>query len=138
VGLTVRPAMLTTSEYCSPLTTEPSPKLISNGTPRSWELALADGSYVSCPEQLDAQFTDGTKRSLLPVSKSTAYNVWSDEKIGEQIRKIIPVKESACVPIEMEPYHNRALSSVSGSLPVSRLPNCLIPPARGCTLLVFL
>jgi hypothetical protein len=35
---------------------------------------LADGSYASCPEQDEEQFSEGTKRSLLPVSKSTVHD----------------------------------------------------------------
>jgi hypothetical protein len=45
-----------------------------NVLPRSCEVGLTDGSYEVCPEQDEEQFTEGTKRSLLPVSKSTVYN----------------------------------------------------------------
>ena len=70
---TVKPAMVTTSVYCSPVTAEvaSTPKLRVNPDLRSFEVELADGSYDLCPEQDDPQLVDGTKRSLLPVSKST-------------------------------------------------------------------
>jgi len=72
---TVRPAIWTTSEYRSPLAEEPSPRESSNGFPRSCEVELADGSYVVCPSQPELQFTEGRKRSLLPVSKATVYSI---------------------------------------------------------------
>lgn len=37
-------------------------------------MELADELYFLCPEQVDPQFIDGMKRSLLPVSKSTIYD----------------------------------------------------------------
>ena len=47
--------------------TYPSEKL----SPRSSEVELEDGSYKVCPEQVESHFVEGTKRSLLPVSKTT-------------------------------------------------------------------
>jgi hypothetical protein len=75
---TVRPAMLTTSVYCSPLTVEPSPYESENVFPRSSAVRLASGSYAVCPEQVNPQLDEGRKRSLLPVSKSTVSYRWSD------------------------------------------------------------
>jgi len=68
---TVRPAMLTTSVYCSPSTVDPSPKASENVLERSCAVELALGSYRLCPEQFDPHISEGKKRSLLPVSKST-------------------------------------------------------------------
>ena len=41
---------------------------------RLLEVELVDGSYAVCPAQDESQFFEGTKRSLLPVSKSTVYD----------------------------------------------------------------
>jgi hypothetical protein len=78
---TTRPAMTTSSVYCSPLTVEPSPYASEKVFPRSCDVELEDGSYSLWPEQVDPQLDEGTKRSLLPVSKSTVYNTRSDGNI---------------------------------------------------------
>jgi hypothetical protein len=70
--------MVTTSVYCSPLILAPSKYVSVNFVLRSCEVELADGLYALCPEQDVPHFVEGTKRSLLPVSKSTVYNTGSD------------------------------------------------------------
>ena len=63
--------MPTTSVYRSPVTVDPSPKASEKVLKRFCEVELEFGSYTLCPEQLDPQFGEGKKISLLPVSKST-------------------------------------------------------------------
>ena len=54
-------------------------------------MELADGSYALCPEQDEEQFFEGTKRSLLPVSKSTVHNTRSE---GQFLNREKPVHTS--------------------------------------------
>jgi hypothetical protein len=66
---------------------------------------LADGSYFLCPKQVNPQLVEGTKRSLLPVSKTTVYGTGLDGNL-ESDDKVIPVKSTGGVPIETVPYHS--------------------------------
>ena len=68
----VRPPMVTVSEKTSPETVEPSPYLSENCWPRSLAELLLEVSYAVWPEQVSPQSLPGRKRSLEPVSKSTA------------------------------------------------------------------
>ena len=69
---TVRPAMLTTSLYCSPGTAvDPFPYPSENVRERFCAVELAFGLYNVCPEQFDPHVDKGKMRSLLPVSMST-------------------------------------------------------------------
>ena len=70
-------------------------------------MELDDGSYSVCPEQVESQSVEGTKRSLLPVSKTTVYTQ-GQKAICNQNDKVIPVKSFGGVPIERGPYHKTA------------------------------
>jgi len=50
---------------------------------------LADGSYALCPEQDESQSFEGTKRSLLPVSKSTAYDTGSKGQLLNRRKQVL-------------------------------------------------
>jgi hypothetical protein len=68
----VRPEMVTLSEYCLPLTVEPSPYARLKLLPSALDVDDFAGLYLVCPEHVEPQLLAGRKRSLLPVSKSTA------------------------------------------------------------------
>lgn len=137
---TTRPAMVTSSVYCSPLTVEfskPSSYSSVKFFPRSREVKLVDGSYSLCPEQDESQFFEATKRSLPPVLMSTEYETGSDNRFQTGDSNVLPVKFFGGVPIEMVPYHKKLSSSINGTLP-ARFLDVLMPPARGCCRPVFL
>ena len=133
---TVRSAIWTTSVNCSPSAVDPSPNDSENVLKRSFAVELALGSYNVWPEQSAPHPVDGKKRSLLPVSKSTAssrgHNVTSVNRV-----KVIPVKCWGGVPTEMLPDHIVELKSVNASAPVLRRVGERLPQ-RGCGSPVFL
>jgi hypothetical protein len=85
---------------------DPSPKASENVLERFCEVELASGSYRLCPEQVEPQLGEGKKRSLLPVSKSTASCPGSVGGFESSYRKVIPVRDTGGVPTEMVPNHN--------------------------------
>ena len=104
---------------------------------RSLAVELALGSYNVCPEQFTPHPTEDKKRSLLPVSKSTASCRGSDSDFSQSCRKVIPENDLAGVPTEILPDHSRALWLVNGSPLVARRESVILPE-RGCGSPVFL
>ena len=127
-------AILTTSVNCSPSAVDPPPKDSENVLERSCAVELALGSYNVCPEQFTPHFGEGRRRSLLPVSNTTASRRGSHSDF--RCRKVIPEKDLAGVPTEMLPDHNRLLWLVNEILPSRRESGIL--PERGCGSPVFL
>ena len=83
---TTTPAIATSSVYSTPLTVEPSKYPSEKVFSRSFEVELEDGSYNVCPEQVESHFVEGTKRSLLPVSKTTVHTKGQKAICDQMIR----------------------------------------------------
>lgn len=89
--------------------------------------ALSRSSRISLKERRDHCF----------LCQSPLYTTQDKGQFRTADDNILLVKASGGVPIKMVPYHKSLSASVNGTLPVDRLLDVMIPPARGCWLPVF-
>ena len=117
--LTVYPARVTVSVYCSVKAQSLSAYTISTGFPTYCAVELAEGSYSVRPRQVAPQETPGISISLAPVSNCTVHHVFSfDGRTTRNTRS--PVNVRPGVPTMIAPYHTSSSSSMVGTLPAVR------------------
>lgn len=102
--LTMYPARVTLSVYCSTLAQAPPAYVRLTGFPTCCAVELCEGSYSLCPRQDASQESLGTKKSLLPVSICTVCHGVNSMAAPQEMMEL-PANAWEGLPTVIGPYH---------------------------------